>query len=300
MSAIRRSLVTNLSSQPKLISSLSEISDRYDGYLIDLWGVTHDGQTPFPGVLDALSLIKQWGKSIVFLSNAPRRVSVSRQKLESMGILPDMYDWVHTSGEQTHHFLKFWVQEREFHAFFHIGTDKDASLYEGIGCTKTDDLNQAQFIICSDTLTWDQQVHDLDRVFESALQLGLPLICANSDRVVRYQGRLALCAGALAQRYEQMGGDVTYFGKPHGSVYDHVFESLSHHPKNRCIAIGDSLFTDIQGACLQGIDSLFITGGIHLEELGASWGQMPAEDELAKLFAQNSYCPKYVMPSLKI
>jgi HAD superfamily hydrolase (TIGR01459 family) len=288
------------SSQPKLISGLAEICEKYDGYLIDLWGVTHDGQTPYPNVLETLSFLKENGKSIIFLSNAPRRVSVSRQKLESMGILPDMYDAIHTSGEQTHHFLKSFVQEQGLSAFYHVGTQKDASLYDGIGASKTDDLNQAQFILCSDTLTWDQQIQDLDEVFHQAHQLDLPMICANSDRVVRFQGRLALCAGALAQRYEQMGGKVIYFGKPHASVYEHVFENLSKHPKGRCVAIGDSLYTDIQGAYDQRIDTIFITGGIHLEELGSPWGTMPKNAELIQLIATNQYSPTFVMPSLKI
>ena len=285
---------------PQPILGLAEIIDRYDAYIIDLWGVTHDGQTPFEGVLEALALIKKKGKSIIFLSNAPRRVSVSCLKLEGMGILPPAYDSLHTSGEQTYYFLKSWVEERGFQSFFHIGTRKDESIYEDIQSTQTDDINQAHFILCSDTLGWDQRVQDFDALFERACSRGLPLICANSDKVVRYQGRLAICAGALAQRYEQMGGDVIYFGKPYSSVYAYVFENLCPHPKSRCVAIGDSLFTDIQGASRQGIDSILITGGIHLEELGAPWGQMPTHVELAKLWGSHSYWPTYVMPSLKV
>ncbi|MBN9564634.1 MAG: TIGR01459 family HAD-type hydrolase [Alphaproteobacteria bacterium] len=292
--------MTNDLIQPQLISGLSQISDRYDEYLIDLWGVTHDGQTPYPGVIEALTFLKKSGKSVIFLSNAPRRICVSRKKLEDMGILPDLYESIHTSGEQTHHFLRSFVKENGFKEFYHIGTEKDVSLYEGIGAIKTPDLKAAQFLLCSDTLTWDQQVYDLDEIFEQALFHKLPLVCANSDRVVRYQGGLALCAGSLAERYNQMGGHVIYFGKPHGSVYDHVFKNLCKHPKSKCVAIGDSLYTDIQGAYNQGIDTIFITGGIHLEELASPWGVLPELASLKDLLASHSYGPTYVMASLKM
>ena len=281
--------------QPTPMESLKDLLPLYDGYLVDLWGVVHDGAQVYPGVMDCLQNLQDQGKCVILLSNGPRRTHVAEDRLAQLGISRAMYTHVWTSGEQTYQFLRDQVQERPGQKFYHIGTERDVSLFEGLDLMKTEDIHAADFILCSDTFKWDQQVHDLDALFEQALSRQLPLICANPDRVVFYQGGLKLCAGSLAHRYEQMGGKITLIGKPYPQVYESVLALMPGIHPTRMLAIGDSLRTDIQGGLNQKIDGALITGGIHMPELGNAWGQLPTADAVERLCASYNITPRYVM-----
>ncbi len=278
-----------------LLTGLGSIMDEYDGYLIDLWGVVHDGAHVYPGALETLKALQDHNKKVVLLSNGPRRVHVAHDRLAKLGVTSDLYTAVHTSGEQTYHLL---AQQAKGQSFFHIGTERDDSLFEGLNLIKTDNIQKADFILCTDTLVWDQAVHDLDPVFTQALALKLPLICANPDRVVFYQGGLKWCAGTLAHRYQEMGGNITLIGKPHPEVYATALSHMPNVSTKRILAIGDSLRTDIQGALTQGIDGVLITGGIHMPDLGNAWGELPDAAAVKKVCAQYNITPRYVMGSL--
>ena len=150
---------------------------------------------------------------------------------------------------------------------------------------------EAEFILNTGPAGWDDQIEDYAPLLRRALACGLPMVCANPDLVVMHGGRLALCAGALAQWYEESGGRVRWHGKPFPSVYDACLDLLGIDDRSRILAVGDSLRTDIAGAAGAGIDSVLIIGGIHADEFGASGGQLPDLERIESALREGSYNP---------
>ncbi|MGP1394863.1 MAG: TIGR01459 family HAD-type hydrolase [Inquilinaceae bacterium] len=282
-------------SQLLIVRGIEPLAQDYDGYILDLWGVIHDGHRPFPGVVDCLTRLKAAGKSICLLSNAPRRAAGLARRLDEMGVPRDGWDHVMSSGEATHEALK--LRPDPFHAALgrrclHIGPPRDTDAYEGLDYAIVADPADADFVLCTGLDSYDDTVADYAAILDSARGHGLPMICANPDIEVIVAGKRALCAGALAAYYEAGGGRVVYHGKPHRSVYDRCLALLDGVPKDRILAVGDSFRTDIAGANAMGIDGLFIAGGIHAEELGLRPGQIPTAAELEVLIDTHGHRPK--------
>lgn len=258
---------------PALIEGLAEIADDYDGYVVDLWGCLHDGVRPFPAAVEALGGLKRRGKRVCFLSNGPRRVSVLVRRLDEMGVPRDLYDGAMSSGEATWHALA--ERADPWHArlgrrCYHLGPERDASVCIGNGLETVDRVEDADFVLCTGIKEWHETVADYEPVLAEAAARGLPMVCANPDLVVHVGDQLTICAGLLAERYEALGGAVAYHGKPHPSVYEATFALLGDIPRERVLAIGDGLRTDVVGAERAGIDSLFLIDGIHAEEVGGA------------------------------
>lgn len=279
-------------------SGLRELASDYDGFILDLWGVLHDGFTPFPGVLDCLERLIAAGKRIVILSNAPRRARDVTQRMTEIGIRPGLYHHVMSSGEETwQHLAK---RDDPFYASlgracFHIGPRRDDGLLEELALQRVAEVGEAEFILNTGPWGWEENA----ALYESALQGGskrdLPMICANPDLVVRHGDRLAICAGTLAQRYEALGGRVRWHGKPFASVYHTCFGLLEVPDKSRILAVGDSLRTDIAGASGVSIDSVLIAGGIHAEEFGLGASAVPDAGRLAAAITESGHTPNFVM-----
>jgi HAD superfamily hydrolase (TIGR01459 family) len=271
----------------------------YDGFILDLWGVLHDGFKPFPGVIDGLERLIAAGKRICILSNAPRRAADVVQRMGEIGIGPGLYHHVMSSGEETWQHLA--QRPDAFYrslgrACFHIGPARDDSMLAGIGLAPVSDIAAADFILNTGPWGWEEKAAHYEAVMQAACARGLPMICANPDLVVHHGGRVAICAGTLAQRYEALGGFVRWHGKPFPSVYRTCLALLGIADRTRILAIGDSLRTDIAGARGVGLDSLLIAGGIHAEEFGLAPGQEPDAALLAAVLARGKNAPHYVMP----
>ena len=279
-----------------------EIADRYDAFLLDLWGVIHDGATAYPEVHGALESIKKAGKKIIFLSNAPRRAAKAVEGLERLQIGAELYDHVVTSGEVAYERLCA-RNLRAFNIagdrFFYIGPERDAGLLDGTAYQRVDEAKDAHFVVVTG---YDQDSSPIDekmQQLEESLKYKLPLVCANPDLViVRITGVRAYCAGVIAQQYEEMGGVVQYFGKPYPGVYRKSLALLGDMPTERIAAIGDSLITDIKGANSMGIDSYLIAGGILGEALGIQHGQLPDPKALLEVCQSENIMPKGVLPAL--
>ncbi|WP_114393179.1 TIGR01459 family HAD-type hydrolase [Oleisolibacter albus] len=286
-----------------LLHGLSEIADRYDGFILDLWGVIHDGVELYPGVVPCLQALKQRGKRICLLSNAPRRVPAARAKLDRLGLDPALYDALHTSGEASFEALR--DRPDPWHAalgprLFHIGPPRDNDVYDGLADrVRVFDPAEADFVVNTGIDDFDETLADYEPVLQACAARGLPMLCANPDLVVVVGGRMVICAGELARRYAELGGDVRYHGKPHAPVYARCFQLLGGIPAGRILAVGDSLRTDVAGANAAGIDSLLITGGIHREELGSAWGSHPDPVRLGALVAAGGHRPTAAIPSLR-
>jgi len=249
--------------------TMRELAERYDGVILDLWGVVHDGTAPFPGVLDCLERLLAAGKRVVLLSNAPRRADDVGRRIAQIGVPASLYHGIMSSGEEAWQYLA--RRDDPFYAALgrnclHICSDRDLEIREGLGLTYVETPEQADFILNTGPAEWDDTLADYDPVLKPAQARGLAMVCANPDLIVMHRGKPALCAGALAERYEAIGGTVRWHGKPHRSVYDSCLPLLGIENRDRLLVVGDSLRTDIAGAAAAGIDALFITGGVHAGE----------------------------------
>ena len=262
------------------ITNLSAIAPRYDAFILDLWGVVHDGSHLYPGVYDALVSMRKAGKKIVMLSNAPRRAAKVAKVLNELGVSPDLYDAVHSSGEAGYaalrdarmrgdedakklHSSHLSILTSSHLSYYYIGPAKDADVLDGLDYKRMDDVKDAGFLLNVGFGSEEQSTDDWMPLLRAARGLGLPMVCLNPDlEVVKQTGEHFPCAGVIAHAYARLGGEVIWFGKPFAGVYERCMELFSPVPKNRILAIGDSLETDIPGAVNFGIDSALVTGGI--------------------------------------
>ena len=278
----------------RLIRGVGALAPRYDGFILDLWGVVHDGVAPLPGALECLRGLIEAGKRIVLLSNAPRRAEDVVERIDRIGVPVGLYHNVMSSGEEAWQHLA--RRDDSFYAALgwrclHIGSERDIGIREGLGLELVETAEEAEFILNTGPADWDDRVEDYAPLLGRALDRGLPMVCANPDLVVMHGDRPAVCAGALAQWYEERGGSVRWHGKPFRSVYETCFGLLGIDNLSRILAIGDSLRTDIAGAAGAGIDSVLIAGGVHADEFGAIDGQPPDLERIAAALRGASYRP---------
>lgn len=251
---------------PQFIDGVQTIAEQYDALLCDAWGVIHNGVELFPGAAEAMIRFREGGRAIVILTNAPRPSSIIPAQLDRLGLPREAYDAIVTSGDAT----RDEIERRLPAPAYRIGPEKDDPLFEGLDIEFAP-LEKATFIICTG-LQDDQREapEDYQDVLARAAQRGLPMICANPDIVVNWGGRMIWCAGALAEIYAGLGGEVVYGGKPHAPIYRlarvAIADALGAAPdKSRILAIGDGVKTDIAGANKEGVDAIFVAGdgGIH-------------------------------------
>lgn len=254
----------------RALSGLGDIADQYDGFIVDLWGVVHDGINPYPGALDCLRHLQ--GRPVLLLSNAPRRAFAAQQMLRRMGIGDNLYTGILTSGEAVWLALRDrtdpWFARLGTRAFL-LGPERDRNVLEGLGLGAAASPDAADFVVNTgpDDERDPRTLAPFLPTLQACLDARLPMICANPDLEVIRGGERILCAGALAEHYAALGGDVRSIGKPKPAIYDMALDMLGLEPR-RVLAIGDSLRTDIAGAAGAGVDAVWVLGGIHGEELG--------------------------------
>ncbi len=291
-----------LSTEAPIYPGLSALADRYDAFIIDLWGVMHDGLKAYPAAVEALGQLRQAGKRSVILSNAPRRAATIAARNVEIGIPEGLADHLLSSGEDTWQHLKArpdaWYQALGRRCF-HLGPPRDHGMHEGLDFDFVDNLAEADFILNTGILNDADKVETYSGFFAEALTAKLPMICANPDLVVMRGDEMEICAGALALDYEQKGGNVRWHGKPHPEVYRSCFALLPDVAPSRIAAIGDSLRTDVAGAEAAGIDSIFIAGGIHGEELGVNKDGRIESAAYAAFIDNAEWKPTAVLPFMR-
>ena len=287
-----------------LLKGLSDVAHRYDGFILDLFGVVHNGIEPYPGVLECLAKIKDSGKKTVLLSNTPKLSHNSKHDLDSMGVTTDYYDHLITAGDAAHHALKSRCDD--FHTgcgadCWFLGPERIYHVLEGLNLDLVDHPEKASFIFNAMPGT-DGSAYQDDQIkdgFRQAVKQDLPMVCSNPDLVVHIGDELHYCAGTYAKMYEEMGGRVAYHGKPYATVYEMAREKLNLSDKSKICAMGDSLHTDIQGARNFGIDSVFNLIGIHREEVLGENDEADVDMEKVMLVLDNHpHKPKAVMAGL--
>jgi HAD superfamily hydrolase (TIGR01459 family) len=254
------------------LTGFAPLAAQYDGFILDLWGVIHDGVSPYPGAIDCLRRLRAAGKPAVLLSNAPRRSHVAQESMRGMGIPDELYTGILTSGEAT------WMMLRDRAdpflrglgtKVYHLGPERDRNVLEGLNITRVEHPADADFVVNSgpDDTLGPTEPEPYDPILRECRAAELPMICANPDLEVIRGGARVICAGLLTQRYEALGGRTRWIGKPDAAVYGPVLGMLGLPPAN-ILAVGDALRTDIAGAAGVGLASCWVLGGIHAEELG--------------------------------
>jgi HAD superfamily hydrolase (TIGR01459 family) len=251
------------------VAGLAAIINDFDGVLLDQWGVLHDGVKAFPGALDALHGLRGLGKRIVLLSNSARRTESNRVTLRGTGIVDSLYDDVVTSGEATFAAL----EARNVAPFdtlgrraYPLGKPHTVQLVEGLPYEIERDVGRADFLLLGTAESPEKSVADYEEILRQAKARSLIAVCANPDRVAVQAGETLMAPGAIAGRYEELGGQVAYIGKPHAPIYREALARLGVSDPSRVLAVGDSLEHDIAGGRAAGCATLWLRGGIHAAE----------------------------------
>lgn len=269
------------------------IAERYDGVILDLWGVVHDGVETYPDARATLLALKAAGKRVVFLSNAPRRANRVIEVLESLNIDPTLYHAVVSSGEAAYRYLSRLSPM----PYYYLGPERDATLSPDLHHARVETLAQAKFILNAGHPNDDPST-DLDPLLTEAAERNIPLLCINPDmEVVRLNGERSPCAGVIAERFEELGGNAAYFGKPYGDVYGMCMEHFSSTPRQKIVAVGDGMLTDIAGAEQANIDSVLVTGGILKDEFDAQDSPHVLQEKVTRYCHALDICPHYAIPN---
>ena len=278
-----------------MLDRLRSIAAEYDLFLIDQWGVIHNGASAHAGAVAAMRALRQAGKKIVLISNSSKRADVSEAALDGMGVERALYDDIVTSGEIAWRALEARTDpyyEALGRRCFMFTWGGDKRFLDGLGLDDVDKPEDADFVLLSGTS--GKPVGEYEPALQACAAQKLPMLCLNRDLVsVDPEGRLVDCSGKLAMRYEELGGEVRYHGKPGREIYE---VCLARAPDaRRALAIGDSLRHDIAGANASDIDSVVVTGGIHAFDLGIAPGEEADPEKLAALCDTCGAWPIYAM-----
>lgn len=286
-----------MADSPEIIASLEDVSKAYSAILCDVWGVVHNGESPFPLAASALARAREAGIPVVLITNSPRRRADVVAQMNAIGVPPSAYDRVVTSGDVTRDLIAEGPRK-----IFHIGADRDLTLYDGLDVELVEEF-EASGIVC--TGLFDDEVEKPDDYTELLQRLrarNLPFICANPDIVVERGERIIWCAGALARDYAQLGGRTLIAGKPYAPIYRVAMNEVADilgRPVERgeVLAIGDGMLTDVKGAADNGFDVLYVSGGIHARDYGDASRPDPAR--LSAFLEKHGYRPVAVIPKLR-
>jgi HAD superfamily hydrolase (TIGR01459 family) len=280
-----------------LIPHFSTLASDYDVLLCDVWGVVHNGVVAFPQACDVLMRARARGTTVVFITNAPRQSEVVARQLAKLHVPRETYDAIVSSGDVT----RSVIQTRAGQSLFHLGPERDHEIFTGLN-VRLAPLESADYVVCSGLDDDDVETPEHYRArLTSILERRLFMVCGNPDVVVERGDRLVYCAGSIADLYATMGGEVLYAGKPYRPIYEMALGKAEaaagrKAPLKRVLAVGDSVRTDLKGAHTIGVDFLFITSGIHAEELGGR--ERPDGKALTATFAAAGEMPKAVMRQL--
>lgn len=281
----------------KMIGSLGEIASGYGAILCDVWGVIHNGMVAFPQAIEALRRAREGGACVVLITNSPRPHHAVHEQIAQMGVSDDAWDRIVTSGDVTRELIRTGPRR-----VFHIGPDRDYLLYDGLDIELVEEF-EASSVVCTGLFDDDVETpEDYAELLQRLRARNLPFVCANPDIVVERGDRLIWCAGALARDYAQLGGRTQIAGKPHRPIYEAAFAAANEVAGREVqpgdvLAIGDGVLTDVKGAADNGVDVLYVSGGIH----AADYGDVMSPDAalLDAFLDRHGYAPVAVIPRLR-
>lgn len=280
-----------------IISHIAPLAPNCDLWLVDIWGVMHNGVRPFPDAVEACRRFRDGGGLALLLSNAPRPAPSVMQQLDRIGVAREAYDAIVSSGDAARAEIAGAIASGQ--SIAHLGPDRDLGIYDGLGVVPVP-VEVADVVVCTglfDDTTETPETYA--SMLDGLAARGARMICANPDLTVERGGQIVYCAGALGAAYAARGGAVVYAGKPHLPVYDMAFRRVAELrgkevAKARTLAIGDGIRTDIQGAAAAGIRSVFVASGVHVAS-----GSALDEEALAQLFPAGNARPVAAMTGLR-
>ncbi|KAM7280465.1 hypothetical protein ACFE04_007599 [Oxalis oulophora] len=290
------------------LQNLAE-THRFKAWFLDQFGVLHDGKKPYPGAISTLEKLATIGAKMVIISNSSRRASITMEKLKGLGFDPSLFLGAVTSGELTHQYL----QRRDDTWFAALGrscihitwSDRGAISLDGLGLQVVENAQEAEFILAHGTEAIGlsnggarpMSMEDLEKILEDCASKKIPMVVANPDYVTVEARALRVMPGTLAAKYEKLGGEVKWMGKPDKIIYKSAM-AMAGVDAFESIAVGDSLHHDIKGANTAGIQSAFITCGIHANELGLSnFGEVADLSTVKALSSKYDAQPSYILPA---
>ena len=279
------------------VASLAPLAAVFDGFILDQWGVLHDGTQPYAGAAECLERLRAAGKRIVVLSNSGKRETDNLQLMQHMGFDIHLIDRFVSAGEDARNALQFRVEPfhrglgRRCYAFTRGG---DRSLLEGIGLHFVETVQDADFLAVIGNDSPQRGVDDYEIELRAGISRALPMVCANPD-IARFSPEgLIEAAGVLARRYEALGGAVFYHGKPYPPIYSSCLAALGC-AADKVLAIGDSVEHDVLGAARVGLRSALIPGGVHGPELKVAWGELPLRENWLAFASSAPAMPDYLL-----
>ena len=283
---------------PGFIERFEPLARDYDVLLCDVWGVVHNGLAAFPAACEALSRFRAGGGTAILVTNAPRASDSVGRILDRMNVPRESYDAIVSSGDVT----RGIVSARQPQSVFHLGPERDVSIFKDLDVSFAP-VETAGYVVCSglfdDTIETPENYRDMLAAMRAR---NLFMVCANPDIVVERGDTLVYCAGALADAYAALGGEVLYCGKPYAPIYETALKRAAAlrggqaPARKRVLAIGDSVRTDLKGAAAFGLDCMFVTSGIHAEEYGSR--EAPDLDALNAIFTAAGVNPRAAMRGL--
>ena len=281
----------------ELVRGMSALAARYDGFILDQWGVLHDGTRPYAGAAECLQRLHSEGKRIVVLSNSGKREAENLQVMARMGFDVGVLARCVCAGEEARRALE--SRTDPFHAAlgrrcFAFTRGGDRAVLEGIGLEFVDRVEDADFLAVLGIDSPQRALVDYEAELVAGVQRKLPMVCANPDIARLTPNGLIDAQGVLAVRYEALGGRVFYHGKPYPAIYESCLAALGCESRE-VIMIGDSVDHDILGARRAGIASALIPGGVHGPELGAAWGELPHADGWRTFAREACAQPDYLL-----
>ena len=270
------------------------IIQNYDVLLMDLWGVVHDGDKPYSGVIETLIKLKELKKDIIFFSNVPRRKHTVQKILGNLGIDNSLYSELIASGEFVHELL---AEKKQFGTkYFYLGSPESEEVILSLdGYQRVANPKEADFAIITGIVNYYKKAMELAM---EAIKYKLPLVCTNPDKSsIKENGEVMHCPGVVADKYEELGGTVIHFGKPYKHIYEYALQNVKD--KKKVLAIGDSMANDIKGANNVELDSVLVCSGVHRHDLKIKMGDMPTTESLSALYKKYSIKPTFVVSLLK-
>ncbi|TWF57326.1 TIGR01459 family HAD-type hydrolase [Neorhizobium alkalisoli] len=277
------------------IGNLTDVIGGYDVVLSDVWGVVHNGVEVFQHSCKALAAARAAGATVVLITNSPRPAPGVIEQMKALGVPDGTYDRIVTSGDVTRHLVAEGPKK-----VFLLGPERDLNFFDGLDIEIVG-KDEADCVVCTGFFDDEKEVpEDYTDMLKAWVKRDVPLICANPDLIVERGHKMIPCAGAVAAYYEQLGGKQRVAGKPHRPIYEEALaiarEERGDFDKARVLAIGDGMPTDVRGALSQGLDLLYVSGGIHVAEYTVN-GETDEAILKAWLKSENA-APKYWMPRL--
>jgi HAD superfamily hydrolase (TIGR01459 family) len=277
-----------------VIDAIAPLGKGYAAWLVDIWGVMHNGVRAFPPAVEATRRYREQGGIVILLSNSPRPSKPLQRQLTNLGASKESYDTTVSSGDLTRHELAKHAGAR----IFHLGPERDLPIFKDLDLTRVD-AKDAELVVCTGLFNDDTETpEDYEVLLRELAGRKLTMICANPDHLVERGHNLVYCAGALAQIYEEDGGKVIYAGKPYAPIYELAEETIAgiagrKVPRSKILAIGDGIRTDMAGAAEFGLDAVFVASGLHVGPGGEGLDDL----RLAELF-EGRKAPRAAMPAL--